>query len=267
MKNKLEPILLQKKREVALLYQYLKQHTNHPIEKVLHGELPFRNLANFKNALQSSSLAIIAEIKRKSPSKGYIASIEDPMDLAEQYISGGANALSILTDKEFFGGHIDDLAKVANSIPNQSVPILRKDFIIDPVQIAEAAVYGASAVLLIVSALGEKTKALLEFAHSIKIDVLVEIHDKDELKIALDSGANIIGINNRNLNTFRVNTACAMELISDIPPAIIKVAESGIVDPLLARKYYEAGFNAVLIGEALVKSNDPKQFIRACRHA
>jgi indole-3-glycerol phosphate synthase len=266
MTNRLELILLQKKREVAVLHQRLKNNTNHPIAQVLRGELQLKRSANFKDVLKSSSLAVIAEIKRKSPSKGVIASITDPIHLAQRYILGGANALSILTDKEFFGGHIDDLTQVANTVHDQSIPIIRKDFIIDNVQVSEAAVAGASAVLFIVSVLGQKIKALLEFARLINIDALVEIHDHDELKIALDCGADIIGINNRNLNTFSVDTQHAIQIVSAIPNTVIKVAESGITDPALARQYYQAGFDAVLIGEALVKSNDPERFIQECHH-
>ena len=112
----------------------------------------------------------------------------------------------------------------------------------------------------------QKPKSLIEFARSIGLDVLVEIHDHDELKIALDCGANIIGINNRNLNTFVVDTESSSRIITAIPDTIIKVAESGITDPALARQYYQAGFDAVLIGEALVKSDNPEQFIRECRY-
>ena len=266
MTHKLEPILLQKQREVAKLRQYLEHDPRHPIAQVLRGELKLKRPPSFKNVLKSSSLTVIAEIKRKSPSKGIIAPISDPITLAQRYILGGASALSILTDKEFFGGHIDDLIQIADSVRQQSIPIIRKDFIIDNIQIAEAALAGASAVLCIVSVLGPRTKTLLEFAHSINIDVLVEIHNHDELKIALDCGADIIGVNNRNLNTFAVDTQHALQILPSIPDTIIKVAESGIADPVLARQYYQAGFNAVLIGEALVKSTDPELFIQECRH-
>jgi indole-3-glycerol phosphate synthase len=266
MTNKLEPILLQKQLEVAALHRELEHYPNRPIAKLLRSELQLKRAPNFKSALQSSSLTVIAEIKRKSPSKGAIAPITDPLKLAQRYILGGANALSILTDQHFFGGHIDDLTHVANREHEQSIPIIRKDFIIDIVQIAEAAVAGASAVLCIVAVLGHKTKGLLEFARSINLDVLVEIHDQDELKIALDCGADIIGINNRNLNTFVVDTNHALNMVAAIPDTIIKVAESGITDPALARQYYQAGFDAVLIGEALVKSSDPEKFIMECRH-
>ncbi len=266
MQNRLEPILLQKKREVADLYQRLEQDTHHSIAKILRGEFKPEFSSHFKNALKSSSLAVIAEIKRKSPSKGMIAPISDPVSLAKRYISGGASALSILTDKEFFGGQIDDLIQVSEIIQKKSTPILRKDFIIDNVQIAEALVSGASAILCIIAAVGMKAKSLIEFAHSIGLDVLVEIHDPEELKIALDCGADIIGINNRNLKTFEVDIESSLNIITAIPKTIIKVAESGITDPALARQYYQAGFDAVLIGEALVKSNDPEKFIRECRN-
>jgi indole-3-glycerol phosphate synthase len=266
MTNRLEPILLQKQREVALLRQQLEQNSNNPITQLLRGELQLQRAANFKKVLKTNSLAVIAEIKRKSPSKGMIATISDPIHLAQRYILGGASALSILTDQDFFGGHINDLIQVADTVHEQSIPIIRKDFIIDPLQIAEAAVAGASAVLLIVSVLGQKTKELLEFARSINIDVLVEIHDQDELNIAFDCGANIIGVNNRNLNTFDVDMKRALQLVSAIPNTIIKVAESGITDPALAHQYHQAGFDAVLIGEALVKSANPEQFIMECRH-
>lgn len=266
MHNKLEPILLQKQREVADLHQRLARDDQHLIAKILRGELKTEYSACFKNALTSSTLSVIAEIKRKSPSKGVIAPIINPVSLAQKYISGGASALSILTDKEFFGGGIDDLIQVSNGIQKQSVPILRKDFIIDDVQIAEALVSGASAVLCIIAAVGMKAKSLIECARAIGLDVLVEIHNHDELNIALDCGADIIGINNRNLNTFEVNIEASSNLISAIPHKMIKVAESGITDPALARYYHQAGFDAVLIGEALVKSADPEQFISACRH-
>ena len=266
MKNRLEPILLQKKREVTDLYQRLEHDVNHPIAKVMRGDLKVECSSNFKNVLKSSSLAVIAEIKRKSPSKGMIAPISDPIILAQRYILGGASALSILTDKEFFGGQIDDLIRVSRIVRDQSIPIIRKDFIIDNVQIAEAAVAGASAVLCIVSAVGYKTKALIEFAHFIGLDVLVEIHDHEEIKIALDCGADIIGINNRNLNTFEVDTKAALQMVTAIPDNIIKVAESGITNPSLARKYHQAGFDAVLIGEALVTSPEPEKFIMECRY-
>jgi len=266
MINKLELILQQKKREVAALYARLQDDPNHPIAQLLSGEQQASRPAAFKDALKSSSLAVIAEIKRKSPSKGALAAIQNPIELAHQYIAGGTNALSILTDKTFFDGQLEDLIQVASIAHPQAIPMLRKDFIIDRVQIAEARVAGASAILLIVAALGKQTQTLLEFAHSIDLDVLVEVHDHTELELALDCGADIVGVNNRNLKTLQVDTQCALQIISAIPDHLIKIAESGIRDPATAREYYQAGFDAVLIGEALVKSAHPEQFIKACQH-
>jgi indole-3-glycerol phosphate synthase len=265
MTNKLEKIITQKQIEVAELYQLIAQDPAHVIAKIVRGEIQAEKNNLFKNALSSLTLAVIAEIKRKSPSKGMIAPIVDPVELAQRYISGGANALSILTDKLFFGGDIQELNQVKDRI-NSSVPILRKDFIIDEVQIAEAVAAGASAILCIVAVLGSKTKKLLAYAHSLGLDVLVEIHDEQELDIALESGADIIGINNRNLTTFVIDTERSLQLVDKIPHSIIKVAESGITTPEMARVYHQAGFNAVLIGEALVRSSSPEQFIMACRN-
>lgn len=265
MTNKLEPILAEKRVEVMELYKFITENPKSPLARLLRGEIETHTNNVFKNALSSSYLAVIAEIKRKSPSKGMIAPISNVTELAQHYISGGASALSILTDKTFFNGSIQDLSQVKNEI-SSPVPIIRKDFIIDEVQIAEAKVAGADAILCIVAALGSKTKKLLEYARSLGLDVLVEIHNENELNIAIDSGADIIGINNRNLNTFIVDTDLSLQLVEKIPNSIIKVAESGITTPAMARKYYQAGFNAVLIGEALVKSEDPENFIMECRH-
>ena len=267
MMNKLDPILAQKKREVAELYQCVAQNPMLAVANILRGECQVKKDHLFKRALSSPSLAVIAEIKRKSPSKGMIAPIIDAAYLAQRYMSGGANALSILTDKHFFGGDIQDIIQVNKTIAHSFIPIIRKDFIIDEVQIAEALAAGASAILCIVAILGAKTKQLLDYARALGLDVLVEIHDENELNIALESGADIIGVNNRNLNTFIVDTERSLQLVDKIPDSIIKVAESGITTPAMAREYHQAGFNAVLIGEALVKSSHPEQFIMECRDA
>jgi indole-3-glycerol phosphate synthase len=267
MTNKLEAVVAQKQLEVAELYNAIAQNTHgDAIKKILCGEFQVKKNNVFKRALSSSSLAVIAEIKRKSPSKGTIAPIIDPAVLAQRYIAGGASALSILTDKYFFDGNIQDIIRVKEIITH-SVPIIRKDFIIDKVQIAEALAAGASAILCIVAVLGAKTKQLLDYARSLGLDVLVEIHNENELDVALESGADIIGINNRNLSTFIVDPERSLQLVDKIPASIIKVAESGITTPAMAKKYHQAGFNAVLIGEALVRSSCPEQFIMGCRNA
>ncbi len=267
MNNKLTPIILQKQREVASLRELIANQPNHPMIQLLQGKEQHTSVISFKNALRGPSLAVIAEIKRKSPSKGVLAAIDDPVHLAQIYAAGGASALSILTDTVFFGGQLDDLNSVSLALGAKRPPILRKDFIIDEIQIAEAILAGADAILCIVAVLGERTKIMLDAAHTMGIDVLVEVHNSQELEIALASGAEIIGVNNRDLTTFQIDTDQAFRLVEDIPPHLIRVAESGIVMPELAQDYYRAGFDAVLIGEALVKSPNPDEFIRACRKA
>lgn len=266
MMNKLEAILSQKKLEIAELNRLVTSQPQHPIADILNGKIMRNSHRSFKAALQTKALSIIAEIKRKSPSKGDLASIQNPAILAKHYLAAGANAISVLTDELFFGGHINDLENVASTLSENRVPLLRKDFIVDKIQIAEAITAGADAVLFIVAVLGEKTESLLISAKKMGIEALVEVHNEKELEIAIESGAEIIGINNRDLNTFEVDTDQALRLSRKIPPSLIRVAESGILDPTLAQTYYQAGFDAVLIGEALVKSSNPTAFIKACRH-
>ncbi|NNM59758.1 MAG: indole-3-glycerol phosphate synthase TrpC [Legionellales bacterium] len=265
MTSRLEPIIEHKKIEIAALYEQLKENPEHIIAKVLKGELVRPSQKSFKQALRNSELAVIAEIKRRSPSNGPLAPITDPVSLAKTYVSGKASAISILTEDKFFNGHIDDLIQVAQALHETSTPILRKDFIFDEIQIAESIVAGANAILCIVAVLGKQTKNLLDRARSLGIDVLVEVIEQEELEIAVEGGAEIIGINNRNLKTFEVDTQRSMQLITNIPDHIIKVAASGISNPTIAKEYYRAGFDAVLIGEALVKAPSPADFIRACR--
>jgi indole-3-glycerol phosphate synthase len=266
MINKLEPIILQKGIEVAALREMISKNSEHIIPRILQGEVRRNTVKSFKKVLSCSSLAVIAEIKRKSPSKNLLAPIQDPIALARAYVAGGANALSILTDELFFGGRLEDLTQVATGLVQHPTPILRKDFIIDEIQIAEAVAAGADAVLCIVAVLGSKTKMLIDRARAMGIEVLVEVHTDAELDIAVESGAEIIGINNRDLSTFVVDPQRAFQLVKNIPANIIKVAESGIVDPSLAKQCYEAGFDAVLIGEALVTSSNPELFIKRCRY-
>lgn len=241
MDNFLDKIIEQKQQEVAKLKDIKK---------------------SFKKALLNKGPAVIAEIKRKSPSKGSIATINDPVELAKQYVSGGADAISVLTDKEFFGGSLQDMINVSNAV---SVPILRKDFIIDPIQIAESVAAGADAILLIVAILQTKTKELLATAKAMNIDALVEVHNQEELELAVAAGAEIIGINNRDLKTFQVDINNALQLIPLIPNNIVKVAESGIDSPATAKKMFQAGFDAILIGESLVRAENPVNFIKSIK--
>lgn len=267
MTNRLGPIIAQKKREVAALQTLLQTQPDHPIGQVLQGKCQRVAQKSLRQTLQEPGLSVIAEIKRKSPSKGHLAPIVDPIALAQTYCSGGANALSILTDQLFFNGSLADLLSVAEVCKQQRMPILRKDFVIDAIQIAEALVAGADAILAIVAVLGDATKTILETAKSMGIEVLVEVHTQAELMLALESGAQMIGVNNRDLTTFQVDVKRAVDLLQDMPPGILSVAESGIMVPELARAYYQAGFDAVLIGEALVTTQNPALFIKQCQEA
>ncbi|HBI22597.1 MAG TPA: indole-3-glycerol phosphate synthase TrpC [Legionella sp.] len=267
MTNRLEPIVAQKKREVAALRVLLADQPEHALAHLLQGKTRHANAKRFARALRGPTLGVIAEIKRKSPSKGTLALISDPPSLAQAYVAGGAHAISVLTDEPFFAGNLTDLKQVATALRGQPTPVLRKDFIIDEIQIAESILAGADAILCIVAILGSKTKQILDAAHRMGLEALVEVHSQNELDIALASGAQIIGINNRDLTTFAIDTEQAIRLIDSIPPSIIRVAESGILMPELAQTYYHAGFDAVLIGEALVTSNKPGAFIGACKHA
>lgn len=265
MLNRLDEIIEQKHREVAQLKQMLDQNPQHPINQMMQGKISKHFTKSFKNALKKPQLAIISEIKRKSPSEGKFDDISDPVKLARNYVDGGADAISVLTDEKFFGGHLNDLMQIAQALHDIKTPIIRKEFIVDPLQIIEAIVAGADAVLLIVAALGNKTKQFLEFTYQYGIDALVEINNLQELEIALHSGAEIIGVNNRDLKTFTINTERSFDLISAMPKHIIKVAASGILEPTLAKRYRDVGYDAVLIGEALVKSKNPADFIRECK--
>lgn len=219
----------------------------------------------FRDSLRQDGIAIIAEIKRKSPSKGFIGTIDDPVTLAKRYASGGAAAISVLTDKEGFGGSLHDLQNISNALPD--IPLLRKDFLIDPIQITQSIQFGASAILLIVAVLGRKTAEMLAEARRLRIDALVEVHTQEELDIALDAGADIIGVNNRDLKSFKVDLMIAQTLGPRIPDPIIKVAESGIRSKSDVKKMLDAGFNAVLAGEALVQSDSPEALIASLREA
>eukprot|EP00871_Galdieria_phlegrea_P002371 jgi/Galph1/3134/GphlegSOOS_G1782.1 len=261
----LQSILTRKQEEVLALKREIQaQGDEHPVAKRLAKEGTFQESNTFYSALkkQNFTLSVIAEIKRKSPSKGHIGDIRDPAGLSRVYKEAGASAISVLTDYEGFGGTLDDLRKVyraqqqyRETYPGPA-PILRKDFIIDKVQIAEAAEAGAAAVLLIVSALGERTKELLDATYALGLEALVEVHNEEEVKVALEAGAKIIGINNRNLRSFEVNFEHAMNLRRLLPEHVVSVAESGISEPADAWTLRDEGFNAILVGESLVKASE-----------
>jgi indole-3-glycerol phosphate synthase len=217
----------------------------------------------FRSALAGPGVSVIAEVKRRSPSKGELAPGLDPGALARTYEAGGAACLSVLTDEAHFGGSRLDLqaAWVATSLP-----VLRKDFTVSVRDVCDARLMGADAVLLIVTAL---TAAELMHFHSVALDlgldVLVEVHDDRELSVALALGATMIGVNQRDLTTFQVDPERAVRLAASIPDGVVKVAESGITGPHDIDALAEAGYHAVLVGEHLVTAPDPAAAVRALR--
>jgi len=216
---------------------------------------------SFRRALESASPAIIAEIKKASPSKGILSADFNPALQAQQYFAGGASALSVLTDKDFFQGSLNDL-KVARAAA--ALPALRKDFTLDEIDIIEAAAAGADAILLIAALLSQaEITRFQQLAESYSIDALVEVHDDAELDSALAAGATIVGVNNRDLRTFEVSLATAERLASRMPEHILKVAESGIHSRGDVQRLAACGFKAFLVGEHLMKSGDPAAALRA----
>ena len=215
----------------------------------------------FNEALTRPGLSLIAEFKRRSPSAGALAS--DSIDLATQvaaYERGGAAALSVLTDERHFGGSLEDLRAARGAC---DLPIIRKDFIVDPYQLYEAAVSGADAVLLIAAALNdEDLSSLYQEARSIDLDCLVEVHDAEELERALEAGAEVIGINNRNLDDMSVDIGTTYELMPDVPAGKTVVAESGISSRDELDELDRVGVDAVLIGGALMTAEDPEAKVR-----
>lgn len=258
MHSYLQDILMHKKNEVAQLKhdQALQAVLERPQQKACLSR------TSFKSALLKPKLQIIAEVKRKSPSKGHLSAIADPVQLANKYVLGGAAAISVLTDQYGFNGSIDDLKEISHAV---KVPTLRKDFIIDPLQIAQAYQCGASAVLLITSLLDTQLSSYINIAKSLGLDALVEVHTEAECEFALAAGADIVGINNRDLTTFKVDCRIASRIKKTIPNGIVTVAESGIQSAELARQYADEGFDAVLVGEYLVTASDPLQAIQACQ--
>ena len=212
---------------------------------------------------------IIAEIKRRSPSRGEIRADFDPAACAKAYADSGAAALSVLTDERYFGGHVDHLALARRSA---LLPILRKDFVVDPYQIDEARLRGADAVLLIAAAfapdgrVGELSR-LREHALSLGLDALVEVHDRAELAAALASGADLVGVNNRDLRSFAVDLATTERLAAELPGGVWLVAESGIHAPADIARLEAAGADAFLVGEALMREADPGAALRKLRRS
>ena len=210
---------------------------------------------------RAAGSSVIAEVKRRSPSKGDLADITDPAALAREYAAGGAAAISVLTEQRRFGGSLDDLRAVRAAV---DTPLLRKDFIVTAYQLVEARAAGADLALLIVAALtDDQLRALHDEARELGLTVLVEVHDEAETERAVDLGAELIGVNARNLKTLAVDGETFGRLAPLIPDDRVKVAESGIFGPDDVARFVAQGARAVLVGEALVKDGDPQQAVRA----
>jgi indole-3-glycerol phosphate synthase len=250
--NKLAEINQSKQREIARL---------EPLAAELRKQALLRNdFRPFRAALQlGNEIAVIAEVKKASPSAGVIAENFNPLSQAREYARGGASALSILTDQDYFQGHLAYLKQVREQV---SLPLLRKDFILHELQVYES-VAGADAILLIVASLDDATlRHLYETAHACQLDVLVEVHDLPEMDRALELGADLIGINNRNLKTFQVDLATTEALAEEIPNDTVAVSESGIRTAEDVRRLRACGINAVLVGETLMRASNVPDKLR-----
>jgi indole-3-glycerol phosphate synthase len=209
---------------------------------------------------RSSDLSIIAEVKRKSPSKGHLADIPDPAELAAQYAAGGVHAISVLTERRRFGGSLADLDAVRRQV---DVPVLRKDFIVDEYQLWEARAFGADLALLMVVSLSDTELAdMMGICRELGLTPLVESHTADEVNRAVSAGAELCGINARDLTTLRVDRSVFAKLAPLIPEGTVRVAESGVTGPHDVAEYRRWGADVVLVGEALVRSGDPRATVR-----
>ena len=230
-----------------------------PLERLKEAAARAPSPRDVMAALSGPEVAVIAEVKRTSPSKGALAAIADPAGLASDYEAGGARIISVLTEQRRFGGSLEDLAAVRESV---QVPVLRKDFVVSSYQLWEARAYGADLVLLIVAALEQNALvSLVERAVSIGLVPLVEVHTQDELDRAVEAGATVLGINARNLRTLEVDRTVFTQLSPRVPDGIIKIAESGVRGPHDLLAYAAAGADAVLVGESLVTGKDPRSAV------
>ena len=253
--NRLQLILDQKKIEIARILPRL--------ELLRAASLLRNDYRGFSTSIDRGpdALGLIAEVKKASPSAGSIVEQFDPVAIAQGYEAAGAHAVSVLTDERFFQGSLAYLTQIRSAI---GLPVLRKDFILHEVQIFEAAVAGADAILLIVATLEQpELERLYDTATLLGLDVLVEVHTLEELDRAMDCGARTIGINNRNLTTFEVDLHATEEISEEVPDEIILVSESGLKTNDDARRVFACGVNALLVGEALMRSGDVKAQVAA----
>ena len=261
MKNFLDRILDKKRQEIELLK--IEKPLNIFYDKIKSDISNMPKSRSFKEAIVREKVNIIAEIKKASPSKGDLLLDMDVVSYAKLYEKAGAAAISVLTEKNFFKGSIEDLIAVKNVV---NIPVLRKDFVIDAYQIFEAKFSGADAVLLIADILGENTLGdFLIICKYLQIDALVEVHEKESLKRALSAGAEIVGINNRCLKDFSVDIGTTKILAKLIPQDKIIVSESGIFEKEHIKFLLDCNVSTFLIGEAIVKSSNPYEKIRSLR--
>jgi indole-3-glycerol phosphate synthase len=221
---------------------------------------PARRGRPFSEALIAEGISLIAEMKRASPSRGPIRPAASVADVVRAYQGAGAKAVSVVTEPSHFGGSLDDLVEARAAC---DLPLLRKDFVVDAYQVLEARAAGADAVLLIVAALGgERLAELMAAASDLGMDSLVEVHDEDEVAVAVEAGAEVIGINNRDLHSLDVDLGTTFRLLADVPAGTVVVAESGITERGHVAELEDAGVDAILVGEALMRADDPATAIR-----
>lgn len=256
--NILDKILAHKKTEISHAKAIV------PLAELQSMMQEQKNPLSLNSALRNApGIGIISEIKKASPSAGVIRPDFDLREIAKSYLAAGTNAISMITDERFFAGKIQFISAIR---PFTSVPVLRKDFIIDPYQVAESRAYGADALLLIVAALElAKLKDLLDYTHELGMEALVETHDAEEVETALKSGAKIIGVNNRNLQSFSVDVGTTEALANLLPPNITLVAESGISTGADVRRMQAAGAKGILIGTHFMQQPDPGAALAALK--
>jgi indole-3-glycerol phosphate synthase len=250
MASLLEQIVTEKRRELS---RRRAARSRGELERLGRARPP---ALDFEVALRPAAggVRLVAEVKRASPSRGVFVEALDPAGLARTYAANGAAAISVLTDEKFFRGHLDHLAEVRDAV---GLPLLRKDFVIDEYQVWEARAAGADAILLIVAILEPALlQGLLWAAKGVGLAALVEVHAPDELEVALEAGASVIGINNRNLKTFETTLETTLRLLPRVPPGPVVVSESGLATAADVRMVVAAGAHAVLVGEALVRAPD-----------
>lgn len=253
MEDILSEIIANKRKEVDLQKQAISIEQ---LSEDIGDLLPTRSM---KQAIASSPTGIIAEFKRRSPSKGWIKENARPEEIVPAYAASGASAVSILTDEIFFGGTLRDIRTVR---PLINLPILRKDFIIDEYQLYQARIVGADAVLLIAAALEQtQCRALADKAHELGLEVLLEIHNTDELPY-IYKDIDMVGINNRNLGSFHTDVANSFRLAEQLPQDTILVSESGISQPVTVSKLHDAGFRGFLIGETFMRTEKPAETLK-----